>query len=88
MTVSQGDPAMLLSMNVVLAVGPYNGSSLTVMGRNNIAMPERELTVVGGTGVFRLATGYVLWKTVSWTMRNAILELNVYVYMSPVASRA
>ncbi|XBJ05229.1 hypothetical protein VPH35_024053 [Triticum aestivum] len=87
-TASQGDPAMLLAMNVLLAAGPYNGSSLTVMGRNNIAMPERELTVVGGTGVFRMATGYVLWKTASWTGRNAVLELDAFVYVSPAAAGA
>jgi hypothetical protein len=87
-TASQGDPAMILAMNVLLTDGPYNGSSLIVMGRNDIAMPERELTVVGGTGAFRMATGYVLWKTASWRGRNAVLELDAYVYVSPAAARA
>jgi hypothetical protein len=68
--------------------GPYNGSSLAVMGRNDIAMPERELAVVGGTGAFRMATGYVLWKTASWRGRNAVLELDAYVYASPAAAGA
>ncbi|KAM0877150.1 hypothetical protein ACQ4PT_035682 [Festuca glaucescens] len=77
-----------LFLNVLLTDGPYNGSSLTVMGRNDIAMPERELTVVGGTGAFRMATGYVLWKTASWRGRNAVLELDAYVYVSPAAARA
>ncbi|KAM0838602.1 hypothetical protein ACQ4PT_060865 [Festuca glaucescens] len=87
-TASQGDPAMILAMNVLLADGPYNGSSLAVMGRNDIAMPERELAVVGGTGAFRMATGYVLWKTASWRGRNAVLELDAYVYISPAAAGA
>uniref|UniRef100_A0ACD6AFI9 Uncharacterized protein n=1 Tax=Avena sativa TaxID=4498 RepID=A0ACD6AFI9_AVESA len=87
-TASQGDPAMLLTMNVLLTEGPYDGSSLTVMGRNNIATTERELAVVGGTGVFRMATGYVLWKTASWRGRNAVLELDAYVYVSPAAAGA
>jgi hypothetical protein len=88
-TASQGDPAMLLAMNVMFTDdGPYNGSSLAVMGRNDIAMPERELAVVGGTGAFRMATGYVLWKTASWRGRNAVLELDAYVYVSPAAARA
>uniref|UniRef100_A0ACD5UHH2 Uncharacterized protein n=1 Tax=Avena sativa TaxID=4498 RepID=A0ACD5UHH2_AVESA len=87
-TASQGDPAMLLAMNVLLTEGPYDGSSLTVMGRNNIAMKERELAVDGGTGVFRMATGYVLWKTASWRGRNAVLELDAYVYVSPAGAGA
>ncbi|CAM0908331.1 unnamed protein product [Alopecurus aequalis] len=85
-TASQGDPAMLLTMNVLLADGPYNGSSLAVFGRNNVAAPVRELAVVGGTGVFRMATGYVLWKTESWHGGNAVLELDAYVYVSPAAA--
>ncbi|CAM0908278.1 unnamed protein product [Alopecurus aequalis] len=88
-TASQGDPAMLLAMNVLLADdGPYKGSSLTVIGRNNIVMPERELAVVGGTGVFRMATGYLLWKTASWRGGNAVLEMDAYVYVSPGAAGA
>ena len=31
--------------------------------------------MVGGTGQFRMATGYVLWKTV----RPDLLELDIYV---------
>ncbi|KAF7041510.1 hypothetical protein CFC21_051297 [Triticum aestivum] len=87
-TASQGDPAVLLTMNVLLADGPYNGSSLAVMGRNNVMMPERELAVVGGTGVFRMATGYVLWKTASWRGGSAVLELDAFVYVSPAAAGA
>ncbi|EEE52445.1 hypothetical protein OsJ_34598 [Oryza sativa Japonica Group] len=53
--------------------------SVTVVGRDDIAAPVRELSVVGGTGEFRMASGYVLWKTVSLDHPNAILELDVYV---------
>uniref|UniRef100_J3N9V7 Dirigent protein n=1 Tax=Oryza brachyantha TaxID=4533 RepID=J3N9V7_ORYBR len=76
---SVGNPELLVTMEVVLTSGPYAGSSVTVVGRDDIGAPVRELSVVGGTGQFRMATGYVLWKTVSLDHPNAILELDVYV---------
>jgi hypothetical protein len=76
----EGRPAVLLSMNVVLTdYDGYSGSTVAVMGRNEITAPVRELAVVGGTGRFRMATGYVLWKTASWQGKNAVLELDVYL---------
>uniref|UniRef100_A0ACD5YBI6 Uncharacterized protein n=1 Tax=Avena sativa TaxID=4498 RepID=A0ACD5YBI6_AVESA len=79
---SMHGPAVLLCMNVVLTAGPYSGSTLTVVGRDNFVAPLRELSVVGGTGRFRMATGYVLWRTSSWEMqKNAVLELDVFVYV-------
>ncbi|KAL6653611.1 hypothetical protein ACP70R_008038 [Stipagrostis hirtigluma subsp. patula] len=76
---SVGNPELLVTMNVVLASGPYAGSSVTVVGRDDIGAPVRELSVVGGTGAFRMATGYVLWRTVSLDHPNAVLELDVFV---------
>ncbi|KAF8695554.1 hypothetical protein HU200_037400 [Digitaria exilis] len=69
-----GGPAMLLSMNLVLT--DYGGSTMAVMGRNDVTEPVRELAVVGGTGRFRMATGYVLWKTNSWKGKSAVFELD------------
>nr|CAB3451671.1 unnamed protein product [Digitaria exilis] len=71
----EGPPAMLVSMNLVLTAG----STVTVVGRNDVTLPVRELAVVGGTGSFRMATGYVLWKTRSWRPKSAVLELDVYL---------
>ncbi|OQU88299.1 hypothetical protein SORBI_3002G005500 [Sorghum bicolor] len=69
--------ALLLSMNLVLA---DDGSTVAVMGRNDLTAPVRELSVVGGTGRFRMATGYVLWKMASWRADNAaVLELDVFL---------
>uniref|UniRef100_A0A0D9XUQ0 Dirigent protein n=1 Tax=Leersia perrieri TaxID=77586 RepID=A0A0D9XUQ0_9ORYZ len=76
---SRGNPELLVTMEVVLESGPYAGSSVTVVGRDDIGSPTRELSVVGGTGQFRMASGYVLWKTVSLDHPNAVLELDVYV---------
>ncbi|EAY99646.1 hypothetical protein OsI_21624 [Oryza sativa Indica Group] len=80
---SSGNPELLVTMEVVLTSGPFAGSSVTVVGRDDIAAPVRELSVVGGTGEFRMASGYVLWKTVSLDHPNAILELDVYVNPLP-----
>ncbi|CAN0845856.1 Dirigent protein 23 [Linum grandiflorum] len=51
--------------------GPYNGSSITVVGKNP-------------AGVFRMARGYALLKTVSLTKDgNAVVHYNVTVHTPP-----
>ncbi|KAL8204818.1 hypothetical protein R6Q57_010441 [Mikania cordata] len=59
----------------------FNGSTLSVLGRNPVTSPVRELPVVGGTGVFRFASGYAEARTlfVNETNGDAIVEYNVYV---------
>ncbi|CAI0402561.1 unnamed protein product [Linum tenue] len=58
-----------MAMNLVLLRGKYNGSSVTVLGRN-------------GTGVFRMATGYALLTTSFFdpTAGIAVVEYNVYIW--------
>ncbi|CAD6227098.1 unnamed protein product [Miscanthus lutarioriparius] len=53
--------------------------TLAVVGRDDVAADVRELAVVGGTGNFRMATGYVLWKTSSMSGPDATIELDVHV---------
>ncbi|KAI4992378.1 hypothetical protein ZWY2020_051795 [Hordeum vulgare] len=50
------DPALLFSMNVVLAEGPHSRSTFVAVGRDNMVAPLRVLSVVSGTGRFRMAT--------------------------------
>lgn len=49
--------SLLMVWSVVFKSGEYNGSSLTILGRNPTLRPVREMCIVGGTGVFRLARG-------------------------------
>ncbi|CAL4932943.1 unnamed protein product [Urochloa decumbens] len=75
MCASVANLELLVTMNVVLTSGPYAGSSITVVGRDDTNAPVRELSVVGGTGQFRMARGYVLWKTVT----PEIIDLEMFV---------
>lgn len=55
--------AVNMNMNMIFTKGKYEGSTLTVLGRQATNEPLRVLTVVGGTGVFRFAQGIVLVET-------------------------
>ncbi|WMV51597.1 hypothetical protein MTR67_044982 [Solanum verrucosum] len=43
-----------MTLNLVFTSDEYNGSTLSVLGRNPAF---REMPIVGGSGVFRLAQG-------------------------------
>ncbi|CAN1345656.1 Dirigent protein 22 [Linum perenne] len=43
--------ALLMAMNLVFVGGEYDGSTLAVMGRNEVPLKVRELLVISGTGV-------------------------------------
>ena len=78
---SQEEVALLMAMNFAFTDGKYNGSTITVLGRNAVFTKVREMPVIGGSGLFRFARGYVQAKTykVNSTTRDAIVEYNVYV---------
>ncbi|MQM14792.1 hypothetical protein Taro_047725 [Colocasia esculenta] len=60
---SQEEFATMMSINFVLTEGEYNGSVLTMLGRNPIAQHVREMPIIGGSGYFRLAWGYAVLRT-------------------------
>jgi hypothetical protein len=76
---SQSGAVLMVTANILLTAGDYNGSTLAVMGRDDTAADVRELPVIGGTGKFRMANGYVLWKTTAMNGPDATVELDVYL---------
>ncbi|KAI3697491.1 hypothetical protein L6452_30556 [Arctium lappa] len=78
---SQHDSALLMAINFAFSYGKYNGSALSVMGRNPVLDEVREMPVVGGSGVFRFARGYALASTVRYSVKtgDAVVQYNVTV---------
>lgn len=77
----QEEPALIMMMNFMFLEGEFNGSTLNVMGRDAMSDSARELAVVGGTGAFRFAKGYVQLKTVTFDQKSgdAVVLFNVFV---------
>ncbi|KAL2460040.1 Dirigent protein 21 [Abeliophyllum distichum] len=75
------ESALAMNINVVFSKGKYNGSTLCVLGRNPILEMDRELPIVGGTGVFRMARGYSISNTYSYdpVQDYGVLEYTIYV---------
>ncbi|KAL2231678.1 dirigent protein 21-like [Sesamum indicum] len=73
--------AFHMTFDIVFTNGKYNGSTLTVVGRNPFLREYRELSIVGGSGVFRLARGTAILNTVTYnsTSGDAVVEYNVMV---------
>ncbi|XP_020583778.1 dirigent protein 22-like [Phalaenopsis equestris] len=78
---AQEEVGLLMTMNLAFTTGKYNGSVLSVLGRNQPLHPVREMPVVGGSGLFRFARGYVLARThwLDLTTGDATVEYDVHV---------
>ncbi|XP_068658224.1 dirigent protein 22-like [Aristolochia californica] len=78
---SLDDVVLFTSMTFAFTTGKYNGSTLSILGRNAVFTGVREMPVVGGTGLFRWARGYSLARTYFSDIKvgNAVLEFDVYV---------
>ncbi|KAK4415581.1 Dirigent protein 23 [Sesamum alatum] len=76
-----GGNSLLMTLNFVFGHGKYNGSTLSVLGHNPILHKYREMPIVGGSGVFRLARGIATASTVWFnvTSQDAVVEYNVIV---------
>ncbi|XP_019196031.1 PREDICTED: dirigent protein 22-like [Ipomoea nil] len=72
---------LLMTLNFFFTQGKYNGSTLSVLGRNAYLNKYREMPIVGGTGVFRLARGIATAQTnyFNVTSSNGIVEYNLVV---------
>ncbi|KAK7243408.1 hypothetical protein RIF29_38203 [Crotalaria pallida] len=54
---------MVTLVNFVFTEGDYKGSTLSILGRNDIFENGRELPIVGGTGAFKFAKGIDTLRT-------------------------
>jgi Dirigent-like protein len=78
--VAEGGSVSDLSLHLMFEQGPYKGSSLTIHGRILMDQPVRESVVVGGTGHFRFAKGYMLSKNYDYNLATGgVVEMDVYV---------
>lgn len=72
---------LLMTLNFVFTDGKFNGSTLSVFGHNPVFDKYREMSIVGGSGVFRLARGIATAQTVWYnlTTNNAVVEYTLMV---------
>lgn len=74
----------LSSVTLVFTAGEYGGSTLSVQGPILGFTGTIERAVIGGTGKFRLARGYMLFKMISKpTPETDVNEINLFVLMHP-----
>ncbi|XP_075660384.1 dirigent protein 22-like [Castanea sativa] len=71
--------SLLMTLTYGFISGPYNGSSFSVVGRNPVMNEVREMPIVGGTGIFRLARGYCFARTYSMYQMDAVIGYNVTI---------
>ncbi|GAB2291976.1 Dirigent protein 23 [Dionaea muscipula] len=78
---SKEELSLIMAMSYSFTDGIYDGSSISIFGWNPAAHPEREMPVVGGAGIFRMARGYALAHTywVNLTTGDAIVGYNITV---------
>ncbi|KAH9323333.1 hypothetical protein KI387_017972, partial [Taxus chinensis] len=65
--------------SILFQTGKYNGSSLEIQGTNRFNLPQRELSVVGGTGRFRYARGYALLDFLVQSGQTLSFKFNVTI---------
>ncbi|KAL2937156.1 Dirigent protein 23 [Bienertia sinuspersici] len=53
----QDELSLVMALSYTFSDGKYKDSSISIMGRNSASKPVREMPVVGGTGLFRMARG-------------------------------
>nr|VDD58518.1 unnamed protein product [Brassica oleracea] len=54
---------LLMAMSFCFEDGPYKDSTISMIGKNSAMNPVREMPIVGGTGMFRMARGYAIAQT-------------------------
>ncbi|XP_057848762.2 dirigent protein 23 [Cryptomeria japonica] len=77
---SKGELGLLMALTYSWERGKYKDSSISVVGKNMVLRKQRELPIVGGTGVFRMARGYAFAHTFSSNGPDAIIGYNVTIF--------
>jgi len=76
----QTDMGLIMVVSYGFTDGIYQGSSFSLLSLNPAMNPVREMAIVGGTGLFRLARGYALAQTYSANSNgDAIVGYNVTI---------
>ncbi|XP_071719295.1 dirigent protein 7-like [Rutidosis leptorrhynchoides] len=77
---SQENFSIVMALSFEFTGGEYNGSSLSLLGRNQVVYPKNEIPIVGGSGVFRFSSGYAIMQTYKFIPNlYGILEMDFYV---------
>ncbi|CAN4112535.1 unnamed protein product [Withania somnifera] len=76
----QTDLGLIMVISYGFTEGIYQGSSFSLLSLNPALNPVREMAIVGGTGLFRLARGYAIAQTYSLKSNgDAIVGYNVTI---------
>ncbi|KAG1331112.1 Dirigent protein 22 [Cocos nucifera] len=75
---SNKEMGLLMSMSFAFFEGKYNGSTVTILGRNMVLSEVREMLVIGGSGLFRMAQPR-LGHSFNPKTGDAVVEYNVFV---------
>ncbi|XP_074356878.1 dirigent protein 22-like [Apium graveolens] len=76
------ETSLIMALTFVFTTGKYNGSSLSFLARNPTSNKYREMPIVGGSGVFRLARGIISTQTIvsNATTLHTIAEYELIVF--------
>ncbi|KAL1362482.1 hypothetical protein HN51_010731 [Arachis hypogaea] len=76
------DRGMVMLINFAFSEeGEYKGSTLSMLGRNPVMDTVREMPIVGGTRLFRFASGFAIAKSL-WsisTEQHFVVEYNITI---------
>ncbi|PPD94916.1 hypothetical protein GOBAR_DD08064 [Gossypium barbadense] len=70
---------VVMYLDFGFTTGKFKGSSISIFSRNPLIETERELSVVGGRGEFRMAEGHARLKNYFFDGTTVIIEYNVTV---------
>ncbi|CAI9769822.1 unnamed protein product [Fraxinus pennsylvanica] len=77
----QAEFGLIMVLNYGFTDGIYDGSSFSLLSINRAVEPVREMAIVGGTGLFRLARGYAIAQTYTFDAAtgDAVVGYNVTI---------